>query len=159
MIRDNLKPIQKTLIHDYIDLATEKVTKYWDIAPRAHTLKKLRDGKVQKEKKSTKYVGEARVLTHKYVNDELKKNEEAAAAKVRRQQAAIEKKRIAEEKKAIRDAVNMQWKVDLQRYQEVEIPAWQVECIEIDKVWAIVKTAVKGLKRIGRKPTHPPRPK
>jgi len=78
---------------------------------------------VRKEKKSTKYVGEARVLTHKYVNDEIKKNATAAAEKLKRQQAAAARKRISEEKKTARAALDKQWKADLQRYQEVEIPA------------------------------------
>jgi len=40
-------------VHELINFAAEKVTKHRDIAPRADTLKKLRSGKVRKEKKGT----------------------------------------------------------------------------------------------------------
>jgi len=59
----------------------------------------------------------------------------------------------------MREALNQQWRSGLQRYQEIEIPAWQAECAEIDQAWAIVKAAAKGVKRPGKKPPYPPRPK
>jgi len=41
MIRSELTADKRAIIHELIDLAAEKVTKYRDIAPRADTLKKL----------------------------------------------------------------------------------------------------------------------
>jgi len=46
---------------------------------------------------------------------------------------------------------------DLQRYQEVDIPAWQAECAEVDIAWAAAKQL--GQKRSGKRPPYPPRPK
>ena len=104
MTHDNLNPNQKNLIHVYIDHATEKITKHRFCPPCAYP-ERLRDGKVRKEKKSTKYVGE---VTHQYVDNEINKNTAAAVAKLKRQQAAAEKKRIIEEKKATKAALDKQ---------------------------------------------------
>jgi len=68
-----------------------------------------------------------------------------------------EKKRIAEERKAAKETLDKQWKIDLQRYQEVDIPAWQVECAEVDIAWAAAKQL--GQKCSGKRPPYPPRPK
>ena len=92
----------------------EKVTGYRDIAPCAETLKRLRDGKVRKEKQSRRHVGEARVLGHKYVNERLKKLAEDEALKLAKQKRAERRKRIAEEKNAMRGALDTEWRIDLQ---------------------------------------------
>jgi len=97
------------------------------------------------------------VLTDKHVNKEIKKLAVNEAERARRQQAVEEKKRVAEEKKATKEALDKQWRVDLQRYQEVDIPAWQAECAEVDAAWAAAKQL--GTKHAGKRPPYPPRPK
>ena len=48
-----------------------------------------------------------------------------------------------------------QWRIDIQQYQEVIIPAWKAECIEIDTAWA----TAKQLGQRGKRPPYPPKPK
>jgi len=98
------------MVYELIDLSAETIARYRDIAPRAQT---LRDGKIRKEQKRSRHVGEARALTYQYVNGRVKKAPEAYAAKAVEKRVAAQKKRIAEEKKATRAALDKQWKVDL----------------------------------------------
>jgi len=63
------------------------------------------------------------VQTYKNVNEELKKLAKAEAERARRQRA-MEGKRISEERRATREALDKQWRAGLQRYQGVDIPAW-----------------------------------
>jgi len=56
---------------------------------------------------------------------------------------------IAEERKATKEALDMQWKIDLQLYSEVVISAWQAKCAEIDAAWIATKQAT------GEKPPYP----
>ena len=98
VIRSELNPEEKEWVFELIDFAGEKVA----------------NGKVRRTaKKGRKYVGEARVLAYKYVNDGINKAAEDEANKLERQWISAEKKRIAEEKKALREALEKQWKVDL----------------------------------------------
>jgi len=113
----------RAMVHELINFAAEKVTKHRGIAPCADTLKKLRSGKVRKEKKGMRHVGVARVLRENHVNKEFRRLAKAQAESARRQQAVEEKKRIAEKKKATKETLDKQWRIDLQRYQEVDIPA------------------------------------
>ena len=113
-IAGELSNDQQGKIIEFIDFAMEKVTGYRDIAPCAETLKRLRDGKVRKEKQSRRHVGEARVLGHKYVNERLKKLAEDEALKLAKQKRAERRKRIAEEKNAMRGALDTEWRIDLQ---------------------------------------------
>ncbi|RPB18389.1 hypothetical protein L211DRAFT_874882 [Terfezia boudieri ATCC MYA-4762] len=152
----------KGMVYELIDFAEEKVTKYRDIAPHAETLNKLRDGKIRKTRKRSRHVGEARVLTYQYVNEGIKKLADTEAAKAERRRIAKEKKKVAEEKRVTKEALDKQWRYDLQQYQAVEIPVWQAECAEIDQAWAASKAiavANGGSKRIGKKPSYPTRPK
>ena len=74
IIRMKLDHKEKSMVHELIDLTMEKVTKHRDIVPQANILKKLRSGKVRREKKRSRHVGGvARVLTYKHVNVGLKK--------------------------------------------------------------------------------------
>jgi len=109
---------------------------------------------VRKEKKWSRHVGQARVLTYKHDNEGLKKLAEAEAKTLERQQALEEKKRLKEERKTARETLDRQWKADLQRYHEVVMPAWQAECTEIDAAWAAAKQAT-GRKRGSKKPPYP----
>ena len=155
----DLDTIRKNLLLDYIDIAAEKVTKYRDIAPRAITLNKLRNGKVRQQKKRTRHVGSARVLTYKMVNDALKTLEEANTQKLARQQAYAEKKRLAEEKKLAITALEKQWQVDLENYKAL-IAEWEKMCAEHDATWIASKSSSTGQRgQRGRKPPYPPKPK
>jgi len=115
----------RAIVHELINFAVEKVTKYRDIAPHANTLSKLHSGKVRKKKKRTRHIGIAQVLRENHINKELRRLAEAQAESVRRQRAVEEKKRIAQERKATKKTLDKQWRIDLQRYQEVDILAWQ----------------------------------
>jgi len=112
---------------------------------------------VRKEKKGTRHVGVAWVLTDKHVNKEIRKLAETQAESARRQWAVEEKKRLAEERKATKKTLDKQWRIDLQRYQEVDIPAWQAKCAEVDIAWAAAKQL--GQKHSGKRPPYPPQPK
>ena len=152
-----VNPEDKVALLETLNFAMEKVTKYRDILPRAETLNKLRTGKVRKEKKmrGKRITGEARVLSYQHVNDGLKKLEEDEQARIERQRNAEERRRIAEERKANQEAKEAQWKVDVQHYEDVELPGWQDECNEINAVWAIAKRSGQR----GKRPPYPPRPK
>ena len=95
---------------------------------------------MRREKKRPSHVGGvARVLTYKYVNEGLKKLAEQEFETLEKQRAAEEKKRLAGEKKIAREALDKQWRVDLQRYNEVDLLLWQAACTEIDTAWAATK--------------------
>ena len=55
-----------------------------------------------------------------------------------------------------RQALDKQWKADLQWYQEIEIPAWQAVYKEIDEALATEKATAGVSKHIGKKPPYPP---
>lgn len=58
------------IVHDLIDLAMEKVTKYRDIIPQSDTLQKLLNYKIRIEHKSIKHLtGAGRVLIYECVNN------------------------------------------------------------------------------------------
>ena len=117
------------------------------LPPHANTLKKLRTGKVRNGKKGQVML----VLTYKHVNEELKKLAEAEAERARRQRAVErKKKRIPEERKATREALDKQWRASLRRYQGVDIPAWQAERADVDKTWAAAKAAARDPSTPGR---------
>ena len=100
-------------------------------------------------------IGEARVLTHQYVNDGIRRATEEEAKQLARQQTVAERKRIAE-RKAIRNAVEKQWRVDLKSYTGVVIPAWQAECAEINASWAATKQATGKKRSTGMKRSYTP---
>ena len=102
IVCDKLNDDDKGMVYKLIDLYAEKVTKYRDIDPRAETLNKLWSGKVRKSRKNTRHVGEARVLTHKYVNEGIKKAADVAAAKAERQRVAAQKKKLWNRKRLLR---------------------------------------------------------
>ena len=66
-----------------------------------------------------------------------------------KQRAWEEKNRVAEEKKALRETLEKEWRADLQTYNEEVVPAWQAECATIDAAWA------NQSKKRGRKPSYP----
>ena len=154
MLHSKLNVEEKDMVYELVDLAMEKVTKYRDIIPQASTLQKLRNGKVRKTKRGAKHLGEARVLTHEYVNQALQKVRNDKAEQLRRQQAIEERKRAAEVKKNLREQALSEWKAKLDWYNEFEVPIWQSECSKIDTKWI----AAKQLGQRGKKPPHPPRP-
>lgn len=116
-------PDDKDGILELIDFVGEKITKHRDILPHSETLSKLRSGKVRREKRSARHVGESRVLTYKHVNAGLKKLAEDLIQKVERERVLKEKKKAADEKKAMRETLEAQWKIDRQQYDEITLPA------------------------------------
>ena len=157
VMRLKLNPEEKSPIYQLIDFAGEKITKHRDIAPRADTLKKLRNGKVRKERIRSRHIpGEARVLSYQHINDGLKKLEDGDAEKVKKQQLAEERRRASEERKIMRETLLAQWKIDLQEHTQTMVPQWQAECTEIDADWAAAKQ-IAG--RSTKKPAYPSRPK
>lgn len=64
----------------------------------------------------TRYVGKTRVWTYEHVNQHLKRLAEAEAEIASRQQAMEDKKTIIAQKKAMREALDKQCRVDLHRY-------------------------------------------
>lgn len=147
----------KEEIHGLLDFAMEKMTKYRDILPQAETLNKLRTGKIRREKVRSRYIsGEARVLSHKHVNEGLQRLKYLEEERVKRQRNAERRKQMAEEKKAAKLSLDAQWKHDIQHHYEVVIPGWKAACLEMDKEW---NEAPKRLRGRGRKPAHPARPK
>ena len=147
---------EKDEICGLLDFAIEKVTKYRDILPQAETLSKLRTGKVRRERTRSRYIsGEARVLSHKHVNDGLKRLKEVEEERVKQQRNAERRKMMAEEKKAAKLALEMQWKLDLQNYNDIVIPAWKAACADINQTWI----EMRGTKGYGRKQPLPARPK
>jgi len=44
-----------------------------------------------------------------------------------------EKRRIAEDRRTIREALAQRWRVEFKRYNEVDIPAWQAAYAEVDR--------------------------
>ena len=91
------KGTKVTLFQSLVDITTTKIAAYRDIAPRAVTLNKLRSGKTRVKHGPSRQVGTGRVLSHKVLNDSLKKLELAEAVKVAREKAAEERKLVAEE--------------------------------------------------------------
>ena len=148
-------PDDQSDIYGLIDFFGEKLTKHRDIMPRADILSKLWSGKVRRVKRSCRHIGESRVLTYQHVNDGLKKLAEDVAEKLERQWVSIEIKKAAEEKKAAREALEQQWRIDRQHFDEVILPTWKAECMEIDVAW----TAAKQLGQRGKRPPYPPKPK
>lgn len=146
-------PDDKDSIFELIDLAMEKVTKYRDIMPRADTLSKLRSGKVRRDRKprSKRLGGEARVLTYDHVNQGLKKLEDEEKDCIKRLLAVAEKKKKIQERRTALETLLIQWKPDIELYDEVIMPGWSMECTAIDSAWAIAKQ--HGAK--GRKPKYP----
>ena len=89
IVHEKLNHEDKGMVYELIDLFAETLTKYKDIAPRAQS---LRDGKIRKEQKRSRHVGEARVLTYQYVNGGVRKAAEANAAKAVEKRVAAQKK-------------------------------------------------------------------
>ena len=92
MVSDLDKGTKRSLFQEFVDITIEKLTTYRDIAPRATILSKLRNGKTRHNKnagRSRQVGGSARVLTHKVLNEGLKKLELAQALKVAHEKAAV----------------------------------------------------------------------
>lgn len=148
---------EKNEICEVLDFAMEKVTKYRDIMPQAETLSKLRTGKVRREKTRSRYIpGQGRVLSHKHVNEGLKRLKEMEEERLNRQRVMEYRKRIAEEKKAAKESLEKQWKTDLQYHNDVVIPEWEAACAEINREWLELTGGSRGY---GKKPPHPAKPK
>ena len=136
MLDDTLdKGAKISLFQSFVDIATTKIATYRDIAPRAVTLNKLRNGKTRTKRNGpSRQVGTGRVLSRKVLNESLKKLELAEAAKVAREKAAEERRLAAEERKNAKQALDMQWRLDFGIYED-QMDAWREEVAALDAVW------------------------
>ena len=144
----------------YADTANEKVCKHRDIAPRAHTLNALRNGKTRMRVPAGRrhIPGAGRVMTGKVIASGLQQLEEAEAKKAEKQQLAEERKRAAERKRERKLAAERQWKMEKTQY-EIEKNIWEMDCRLIEEKWQTEREAAKVAKvRIPKKPKLPPRP-
>ena len=142
-----------------VDLVTTKLAAYRDIAPRAETLNKLRNGKTRKNRGPSRQVGTGRVLSRKLLNEGLKKLEIAEAARAAREKAALERKLAAEERKNAKQALDKQYKLDLDAYVD-QIDAWKKEVAALDAAWKEQRDEARlAHRRPPKKPTPPSRPK
>ena len=149
------KGAKVVLFQSLVDLATEKVAAYRDIAPRATTLNKLRNGKTRKNRGPSRQVGIERVLSRQVLNEGLKKLEIAEAAKVAREQAALGRKLAAEERKNAKQAMERQHKLDLDHYND-QVNAWREEVALLDAAWREDRDAARlAHQRPPKKPTPP----
>ena len=142
-----------------VDLVTTKLAAYRDIAPRAETLNKLRNGKTRKNRGPSRQVGTGRVLSRKLLNEGLKRLEIAEAARAVREKAAFERKLAAEERKNAKQALDKQYKLDLDAYAD-QIDAWKNEVAALDAAWREQRDEARlAHRRPPKKPTPPTRPK
>ena len=148
-----------SVFQSFVDSTTAKLTTYRDIAPRATTLNKLRSGKTRTTRGPSKQVGSGRVLSRKMLNEGLKKLELAEEARVGREQLALERKLAVEERKNAKQALEVQWRCDLDVYAD-QVAAWREEVAEIDAAWKEQRDEARiAHKRPPKKPTLPVRPK
>ena len=136
---------------------------YRDIAPRATTLSKLRNGKTRHNKNagrgSRQVGGSARVLSRKVLNEGLKKLELAEALKVAREKAAAERKLAAEERKQAKQVREQQWRFDLDAYAD-QVTAWREQVASLEAEWKEHRDQARmDHNRPPKKPELPIRPK
>ena len=157
MLDDELdKGAKVSLFQSFVDTATAKIAAYRDIAPRAMTLNKLRSGKTRIKRGPSRQVGTGRVLSRKVLNESLKKLELAEAAKVAREKAAEERKLAAEERRVAKQAIEIQWKLDRDLYDE-QINAWREEVAALDAACREERDEARmAHRRPPKKPTHQP---
>ena len=151
---------KRALFESVVDTATAKLIEYRDIAPRATTLNKLRNGKTRRTAtKSRRQLGTARVLSRQVLNQTLKKLETSEAAKREREKAILDRKAAMEAKKHAKQALEQQWKLEYAEYIVQEID-WREECASLTAEWHIQRDAARmAHKRPPKKPTLPPKPK
>ena len=125
------KGTKVVLFQALVDVATAKIATFRDIAPRATTLTKLRNGKTRKNRVPSRQVGTARVLSRKVLNEELKRLELAEAAKIAHEKAVLECKLAMEERKNAKQALEKQWGLDLSVYTD-QVTAWREEVAALD---------------------------
>ena len=125
---------KRSLFRSFVDGTIAKLTTYCDIAPRATTWNKLRSSETRTTHHgSSKQVGgKARVLSRAVLNEGIRKAELAMATKAACEQAALENKLAAEKAKRARQALEDQWRLDLEDYIDYVEPAWHAKCAIIE---------------------------
>lgn len=147
--------------YSYVDKAMEKLTSYRDIAPRAHTLNALRNGKARMKIAGRRrhLTGAGRVMTEKEIRSGLEQLFQSEKQRVEKQRLAEERKSAMEVQKNIRVAAEKQWKIEKMQY-EMERDSWELECHTIEDNWRQERDAARAAKvKPPKKPTMPPRPK
>lgn len=150
-----------SLLQSLVDVATAKIATYRDIAPRAVTLNKLRNGKtrVNRGRGPSRQVGTARVLSRKVLNESLQKLEQVEAEKAARDKAALERKLAMEERRNAKQVLEKQWRLDLDMYSD-QVTAWREEIAALDAAWKEQRDEARiAHQRPPKKPIHPSRPK
>ena len=160
IMNDDLdKGAKVAVFQSLIDVATDKIATYRDIAPRALTLTKLRNGKTRTKRGPSRQVGTGRVLSRKVLNEGLKKLELAEAARVVREKAALERRLASEEKKNAKQALERQWKLDMDAYTK-QLDAWREESAVLEATWREQRDQARiAHQRPLKKPIMPIRPK
>ena len=68
------------------------------------------------------------------MNEGLKKLELAEAAKIQREKAALKRRLVADERKIAKQALEIQWRLDLDSYAN-EVTAWREKVATLDAEW------------------------
>ena len=154
------KGAKVVLFQSLVDIATAKIAEYRDIAPRATTLYKLRNGRTRTRRRGpSRQVGTARVLSRKVLNEELKRLELAEVAKTEREKAALERKVAIEERRNAKQAIETQWKFDLSVYTD-QVNAWRKDVATLEAAWREERDKARTAhQRPAKKPTLPNRPR
>lgn len=107
---------KRALFESVVDTAPAELIEYRDIAPRATTLNKLRNGKTRRTAvTSRRQLGTARILSRQVLNETLKKFGINEAAKREREKTTLGHKGAIEAKKCARQALEQQWKLEYAR--------------------------------------------
>lgn len=155
MVAEIDKGAKRSLFQSFVDTTTAKLTTYRNIVPRTTTLNKLRNGKTCKAHGPSRHIGTGRVLSRQVLNEGLTKLELAEATKIAREQAALERKLAAEERKNAKQAVDKQWKFNLDLYAD-QMAAWREEVAVLDTAWKPERDKARmAHKRPPKKPTQP----
>ena len=156
--------IRKDLLdsfYNFVDIASEKVCEYRDIAPRAHTLNTLRNGKARlKVTGRRRHIpGAARVMTEKEIRSGLEQLFRAEEKNAEKERLTEERKKAAEMKRIVKNAAETQWRLEKLEY-EMAKDRWELECGTIKDDWDLAKVAAKSAgEKAPKKPQMPPKPK
>ena len=144
--------------YNFVDIASEKVCEYRDIAPRAHTLNALRNGKtwLKVAGRGRHIPGAARVMTEKEIRSGLEQLFRAEEKNAEKEHLTEERKKAAELKRIVKNAVETQWKLEKLEY-EMAKDRWELECSIIEHDWDLAKEAAKAAReKAPKKPQMPP---
>ena len=116
-------------IYNFVDIASEKVCQYRDIAPRAHTLNTLHNGKgrLKVTGRRRHILGAARGMTEKEIRSGLEQLFQAEEKNTEKERLTEERKKAAEMKRIVNNAAATQWRLEKLEY-EMAKDRWELEC-------------------------------